>query len=102
MFHVTLLVLSFVVASCSGTYRQCATWDTFCKTPPQIVATKCRLGVPVYWETCAALGYPQTDWKRAASLRPGLPNTELAGVKTRDVLRHYGVVYDTQKPSIQN
>ena len=56
IFLIMLISLSVNAGEC---YRVCETWDTFCKSPEQIVATKCRLGVPVYHEACSALGIPK-------------------------------------------
>lgn len=59
-------------------YRTCAAWDTFCKSPAQIVATKCRLGVPVKHGQCEALGIPSHYMVRGGgSLVEGMPCTSL-------------------------
>ena len=70
-------------------FRDCATWDTFCKSAPQIVATKCRLGVPVEQSTCDLLGYGHYS-TMSGGLVPGLPVSELEfGVTTNEILKDY-------------
>ena len=59
ILFIYLAMLTFNVTADEICYRVCETWDTFCKSPEQIVATKCRLGVPVYHEACSALGIPK-------------------------------------------
>ena len=70
-------------------YRECAAWDTFCKSPPQIVATKCRLGVPVYNETCAALGIDNPYVNFRYSLVDGLPCSTNEGRSTTAIINDY-------------
>lgn len=71
------LVSSFAYAD---NLRVCESWDTFCKSPKQIVATKCRLGVPVKWEQCEALNIPSHYMIRGGgSLVEGLPTSK--GIK---------------------
>ena len=54
------LIFLFLVCAPAWAYepclKECADWDTFCKSPKQVVATKCRLGVPVYHDQCEAVG----------------------------------------------
>ena len=57
--------------------RECESWDTFCKSPEQITATKCRLGVPVKHEQCEKLNIPKHYMIRGGgSLVEALPCTE--------------------------
>jgi len=76
-------------AKADSCYRECAAWDTFCKSPPQIVATKCRLGVPVYNETCAALGIDNPYVNFRYSLVEGLPCSSIEGRPTKQVITDY-------------
>ena len=87
-----LLVFMFAFfTGCTGTYKTCASWDTFCKNPAQIVATKCRLGVPVYHEQCKALGQSNRDTYVDAPLQEGLPvSSQATGKDTITLLREGG------------
>lgn len=70
----TFLIFGFSLTAHADGYRICATWDTFCKSPKQIVATKCRLGVPVKHEECRQLGISYRYLVRGGgSLVDGLP-----------------------------
>ena len=74
-----LLTLSFSIAIAGNTV--CQSWDTFCKSPKQIVATKCRLGVPVKHEQCKELKVPMRYMIRGGgSLVEGLPVTRYSEV----------------------
>ncbi len=76
MKMLLLMMVTFPVIA--DGYRVCESWDTFCKSPSQIVATKCRLGVPVKHEQCEALNIPKHYMVRGGgSLVEGLPVTEL-------------------------
>jgi hypothetical protein len=75
IFILSLFAISFNVAAAG--YKVCATWDTFCKSPEQIVATKCRLGVQVKKEQCAALGINPNFYFFSNSSLEGLPVTTL-------------------------
>jgi len=68
-------------------YRECEDWDTFCKSPEQIVATKCRLGIPVKQEYCQVLNIPNRYLIRGSgSLVEALPCTD---EKAKEIkLRH--------------
>lgn len=83
------LLLSPEVFAGDSCYRQCEPWDTFCKSPAQIVATKCRLGVPVHAEACAALGIKNPYVNFRYSLVDALPCTALEGRPTLDVIAEY-------------
>ena len=73
-----LLLLFIPTLSFADCYRVCETWDTFCKSPKQIVATKCRLGVPVKHEQCKALGISTRYLIRGGgSLVDGMPCSEI-------------------------
>ena len=72
-------------------FRTCASWDTFCKSPAQIVATKCRLGVPVKHGQCELLGLPSHYMVRGGgSLVEGMPCTAVETNKsTEKLLENY-------------
>ncbi len=78
-----LLLMFFTFSAQAQGFRDCASWDTFCKSPPQIVATKCRLGVPVNQLTCDSLGYGDYS-RRNGGLVVGLPVSEMELNKTTD------------------
>ena len=91
---ITLLALaltSTAAAAENSGFRECAAWDTFCKSPAQIVATKCRLGVPVKHDQCRALDIPVHYMIRGGgSLVEGLPVTSLKTDHSTDhVLTNY-------------
>ncbi len=89
LFIILALFAAQTQAADTG-YRQCAGWDTFCKNPAQIVATKCRLGVPVKHSQCKQLGIPSHYMVRGGgSLVTGLPYTENNGTNTKTVLDKY-------------
>ncbi len=86
MKYLILMLLTFSV---QAGIKPCASWDTFCKSPPQIVATKCRLGVPVNQVTCDSLGYGDYS-RRNGGLVVGLPVSEMELNKTTDeILNDY-------------
>ena len=72
-------------------FRTCASWDTFCKSPAQIVATKCRLGVPVKQGQCAMLSIRSHYMVRGGgSLVEGMPCTAIKTKKgTEKLLEKY-------------
>ena len=71
-----IILMMFTLPASADCYRVCAEWDAFCKSPEQIVATKCRLGVPVKWDQCKSLGIPTRYMIRGGgSLVDGLPCT---------------------------
>lgn len=73
-FIIMALMLPVTALADNSCYRVCADWDTFCKSPQQIVATKCRLGVPVKHEQCESLNIPTRYMIRGGgSLVDGLP-----------------------------
>jgi len=75
MYKYLLLLIPFTIHA-QG-YRDCESWDTFCKSPEQIVATKCRLGVPVKWGYCEELNIPKRYLIRGGgSLVEALPVTD--------------------------
>ncbi|PCJ88576.1 MAG: hypothetical protein COA54_02330 [Thiotrichaceae bacterium] len=91
---ILILAITLIPATASADnngFRQCAAWDTFCKSPAQIVATKCRLGVPVKHEQCEALGIPGRYMIRGGgSLVEGLPvTTQDTDQSTDQVLADY-------------
>lgn len=74
LIFTILLLITFSAYGESNCYRKCAEWDTFCKSPKQIVATKCRLGVPVKHEQCKILSIPSHYLVRGGgSFVDGLP-----------------------------
>lgn len=80
LFIITMLsifpLLSSAADSCLP--ATCQAWDTFCKSPKQIIATKCRLGVPVYHSACDALGVDKRLYLRGhGSLVDPLPCTAI-------------------------
>ena len=80
----------FSINSNAEGFRTCASWDTFCKNPAQIVATKCRLGVPVKHDQCDSLGIPKHYQIRGGgSLVSGLPYSETEGHSTESILKEY-------------
>ena len=74
LIFLILWLSPFMALADGDCYRVCESWDTFCKSPKQIVATKCRLGVPVYHEQCKALGISSRYLVRGGgSLVEGMP-----------------------------
>ena len=84
---IFLLLSVFAVNSDAGEcFTACESWDTFCKSPLQIVATKCRLGVPVNDEQCMALGV-DTRFSIAGQVE-GLPcSADKAGTSTLAIIQ---------------
>lgn len=75
MYKYLILLLPSIVFA--NGYRECESWDTFCKSPEQIVATKCRLGIPVKWEYCEIVGISKRYLIRGGgSLVEALPYTD--------------------------
>lgn len=82
-------IILFLFSTNTFAFGHCATWDTFCKLPPEIVATKCRLGVPVEQSTCDLLGYGRYS-QMNGGLVSGLPVSELEyGISTDEILKDY-------------
>ena len=76
---ILISLFSTAVYSDGQCIKECEAWDTFCKSPKQVITTKCRLGVPVYHEQCKELGISSRYLVRGGgSLVDGLPCTTQA------------------------
>ncbi len=86
-----LATLPVTVSAQDSCMRTCASWDTFCKSPPQIMATKCRLGVPVKHGQCEQLGIPAHYMVRGGgSLVEGFPcTTNETGKSAAAIIKPY-------------
>ena len=90
MYKLLIIALFSGLAVADG-YRQCEKWDSMCKNSAEIVATKCRIGVPVFHDQCDALKIPGFHNANHHSLSEGLPVTAAERSETTlDILRRDG------------